>query len=209
MARQPDGTPFDETSDPNPDRSTQSALDAERIVGEGSDEHGFESAILRCRLFYAHDAINTRQFGDGLLAGRMPIIGSGLLGRRNAPMSWLHIDDAGSAYAAAIEGNATGIFHIIDNEPVPLAVYLRALAERLDTSSPRRVPAWLARLFVSEHIVRLLSCPMPTTNKRFQSAFDWSPQYPTYREGLDQIVERWRQTSTIRETEDRYEWTDE
>jgi hypothetical protein len=40
---------------------------------------------------------------------------------------------------------------------------------------------------------------MPTSNDRFREAFDWAPEYPTYREGLDQVVERWRADGVIRE----------
>ena len=30
-----------------------------------------------------------------------------------------------------------------------------------------------------------------TSNRRFKRDFDWQPRYPTYREGLDQIVQAW------------------
>jgi hypothetical protein len=34
---------------------------------------------------------------------------------------------------------------------------------------------------------------MPTSNDRLREAFDWEPRYPTYREGLDAVVETWRE----------------
>ena len=71
---------------------------------------------------------------------------------------------------------------------------------------PRRVPAWLARFFVGEEIVRLISHSMPTTNARFRDAFDWSPRYPTYRDGLDQVLETWRESGTIREHAGGFAW---
>jgi nucleoside-diphosphate-sugar epimerase len=198
LARQPDGQPFDESAEPNPDRSTRSALDAERIVAEGADEYGFEPVVLRGGFFYAPDATNTRQFGERLLAGRLPVLGRGLLGRRDATLSFVHVDDIGRAFAAAVEGEATGTFHVVDDEPVTYADFVRTLADRLGAPSPRRVPAWLARLFVGDNLVRLLTCPMPTSNDRFRAAFDWTPRYPTYREGVDEVVERWRETGVIR-----------
>lgn len=209
VARQPDGSPFDETAEPHPDRSTQSALDAERTVETGSEDHGFDPVVLRGGSFYAADAAHTRQFGERLLERDLPVIGRGLLGRRDATLSFLHADDASRAYAAAVEGEASGCFHVVDDEPVTYARFLRAFADRLDAPPPRRVPAWLARLFVGKEVVDLLSRPMPTSNDRFADAFDWAPQYPTYRDGLDQVVETWRETGTLREAADGYEWVGE
>ena len=209
VARQPDGSPFDETAAPNPDRTTRSALDAESIVAEASERHGFDPVVLRCGLFHAADATNTRQIGEGVLAGRMPIVGGGVFGRNDATLSWLHVNDAARAFTTAIDGGAGGTYHVVDDEPVALSTYLATFADRLGASSPRRVPAWFARLFVGKHVARLLSQPMPTTNDRFRSAFDWRPRYPTYREALDRIVDTWRADGTLRETERGYEWMGE
>jgi len=207
LARRPDGSRFDEAASPNPDRSTRSALDAERIVADGADEHGFDPVVLRGGFFYAPDAAHTRQFGERLLAGRLPIVGGGLLGRRDATLSFVHVDDVARGFADAAEGDATGTFHVVDDEPVAYATFLRALADRLGAPPPRRVPAWLARLFAGEYVLRLLVCPMPTTNERLREAFDWSPGYPTVDEGVEQVVERWHETGAVRETEGGREWT--
>ena len=206
VARQPDGNPFDETAEPHPDRSTKSALDAERIVEAGRAHHGFEPVVLRGGYFYAPDSVHSRQFGKRLLERDMPIIGSGLLGRRDARLSLLHVDDAATAFATAVEGEENGLYHVVDEEPVTYATFLRAFADRLDAPRPRRVPAWLARFFVGEEIVRLISHSMPTTNARFRDAFDWSPRYPTYRDGLDQVLETWRESGTIREHAGGFAW---
>jgi nucleoside-diphosphate-sugar epimerase len=208
VARQPDGTRFDETAPPNPDRSTRSALDAERLVRDGADEHGFEPVVLRGGWFYAPDTAHTRQLGERLLAARMPIIGRGLLGRRDATLSFVHVDDAGRAFADAVEGTATGTFHVVDDEPTTYAGFLRAFADRLEAPSPRRLPAWLARLFADNDLIRLLTCPMPTTNERLREAFDWTPQYPTIDEGLDQVVARWRDCGLLRDSGEGYAWTE-
>lgn len=199
VARRDDGEPFDERAPPNPDRSTQSALDAERIVTEGADEHGFDPVVLRGGWFYGPDAAHTQMIGEQLLAGRLPVLGGGLLGRRDAELSFLHVDDAGRAFAAAVEGDATGTFHVVDDDPTTYATFLREFAERLGAPSPRRVPAWLMRPFVGTSLRRMLTSPMPTSNERFRAAFEWTPEYPTVSAGLDQVVERWQETGTVLE----------
>lgn len=207
VARQPDGSRFDEGSPPNPDRTAESALDGERIAAAAGDEHDFDVVTLRGGWFYSHDSAHTRQMGEGLLAGRMPVVGGGLLGRRDAELSTLHVDDAATAFAAAGEGDATGVYHVVDDEPVAFAAFLRRLADELDAPEPRRVPGWLARLAVGKDSVRLLTNPMPTSNERFRAAFDWEPSFPTYCDGLAQVVERWRDAGDLRATGEGYEWT--
>jgi 2-alkyl-3-oxoalkanoate reductase len=199
LARRPDGAPFDEDAPPNPDRSTRSALDAERIVRRGGDEHGFEVGILRCGWFYAPDSAHTRQMGSGLLDGRFPILGGGPLGRRDATLSILHVEDAARAFAAATESDATGLWHVTDDEPVVLATLVRAFADRLNAPEPRRIPGWLARPLVGKASVRLLTSSAPTSNERFRETFDWEPRYPSYREGLADVVETWREEGTLAE----------
>lgn len=192
VARQPDGSAFDEESPTHPTPTTASSVDAERIARESGAEHGFDVAVLWCGWFYAADSAHTRDFGRRLQRRRLPIVGRGVLGRRDARLSFLHVDDAASAYAAAVEGDATGTFHVVDDEPTEYATFVREMAERLGAPDPIGIPAWLARLFVEDDVVRLLANPIPTSNGRFREAFDWAPAYPTVREGLDAVVSRWR-----------------
>ncbi|WP_458184937.1 NAD-dependent epimerase/dehydratase family protein [Haladaptatus sp. NG-WS-4] len=202
LARQPDGSPFDEDATPNPDRTTRSALDAERIVRRGGDEHGFEVGILRCGWFYAPDSSHTRQMGSGLLDGTFPILGGGLLGRRDATLSILHVEDAARAFATAVDSDATGLWHVTDDESVTFATFLRTFADHLGASTPRRIPGWLVRPVVGTASVRLLTQSAPTSNERFRATFDWEPRYPTYRDGLADVVETWRDDGTLVEMGD-------
>ncbi len=206
VARQPDGSEFDEESPPNPDRTTQSALEAERLLKRAGEDYDIEPVVLRCGNFYAPDAAHTRMYGDRLLARRLPVIGRGLLGRTDATLSFVHADDAGQAFAAGAEGEATGVFHVVDDKPVTWAHFLKTLASELEAPTPRRIPAWLARLPIDKHLVNLLVCPMPTNNTRFRDAFEWRPTYPTIHDGLPQIVSQWYQAGVIRKTGDGYEW---
>lgn len=206
LARQPDGNPFDEDADPHPDRSTRSALEAERILQRAADEYGFAPVVLRGGYFYAPDTAHTHLFGERLLDGDLPIIGRGLLGRRDAALSFVHVDDVGRAFADAIGGDAMGTFHVVDDAPTTYASFMRSFADRLDAPEPSRLPAWLARFFIDENLVRLLTRSMPTSNDRFRATFGWEPVYPTVDEGLEQVVEAWEADGTIESTEGGYEW---
>ncbi len=206
VARQPDGSSFDEDAPPHPDRVTRSALEAERIVRRGGEKGGFEVGILRCGWFYSADSAHIQWMGKGLLDGKFPILGGGLLGRKDATLSVLHVEDAARAFAAAAESNATGLWHVTDDEPVTVAAFLTAFAERLDAPAPRRIPGWVARPLVGKNSVELLTSSMPTNNERFRETFDWQPQYGSYRDGLSEVVQQWEEDDKFVRTPQGGSW---
>ena len=191
LARQPDGSAYDEGATPHPDRSTYSALDGERLAEAAGARHGFEVSILRCGLFYSHDSGQWREIASRLRDGRMPILGTGPLGRGDARLSLLHPDDAARAFVAAAEAETHGRWHVVGDEPATMAAVLRRLASLLDAPEPRRIPGWLARPLLGRVVVDLFTSPMATSNERFRAATGWEPELPTYREGLARVVARW------------------
>ncbi|WP_226023297.1 NAD-dependent epimerase/dehydratase family protein [Halomicrobium salinisoli] len=199
VARQPDGSCFDETAERYPDRATRSAAEVEDFLADAAADHGFDPLILRTGFFYGPDDHTTRSFAENLRSGDLPIVGGGILGRKDAELSMLHVDDAGCAVAAAVDAGVTGLYHVVDDEPVTVADYLRTFAYLLDAPEPSRVPWWLARPFAGKDAVRFMTSPMPTSSEKFRADVGWEPDYPTYREGLEQVVEAWRADGTLAE----------
>jgi nucleoside-diphosphate-sugar epimerase len=187
VARPKDGSPFDEDSPMVPSATIQSAIDAEAIAREAESAEGFTVGILRSGFFYDSESGHTQMIAEGLRKRQLPIIGSG-----NAEWAMIHTDDAASAYVAAAEHPKSGVWHIVDNELVPVGTFLKEFAARLGAPAPRRVPVWLAKWLAGEQAVEYLTKANRTTNARFRLDFDWTPRYPTYREGLDQIVAAWK-----------------
>lgn len=206
VARQPDGSAFDESAERNPDRATQSAADVESYLRTEAERHAWEPAILRNGFYYAPDAGHTRFWGEQLLSGDLPIVGGGLLGRSDAAMSLVHVDDSARAFATAIDEGVTGLYHIVDEEPVTGADLFTDFADRLGAEEPSRIPGWLARFFVGKVNAKGFTSPFPTTNERFKQETGWEPAYPTYRDGLQQVVETWVNEGTLTETTDGYAW---
>lgn len=189
VARQPDGSQFDETAPRNTDRTTESAADAEKIATKAADVGSFDATILRCGWFYAADSEQTETIAENLESGDMPIVGGGLLGRKDATVSPIHIDDAASAFVAATEHGLEGTYHVVDDEPVTVADFLRTFADHLDAGEPSRIPGWLARLFIGKDNVRFFTNSMPTSNEAFREATDWEPEYSTCEEGLAAVAD--------------------
>lgn len=209
VARQPDGSFFDESAEPNPGRATQSAADVEAYLQKLETREPWDALILRNGFYYAPDAGHTRFWGEQILAGDMPIVGGGLFGRRDAEMSLIHVDDSARAFADAIDERLAGLYHVVDEEPVTGADLFTEFADRLAADDPSRIPAWLARFFVGSVNAKGFTSPFPTTNEQFKRATGWEPQYPTYREGLGQILDTWKNDGTVVETADGYAWNGE
>lgn len=186
VANPKDGSAFDEDSPVLENSLVQSAVDAESIAREAGSSEGFLTMVLRGGAFYDCDSAHTRMLAEGTRKRAMPIIGRG-----EAVWSIIHTDDAASAYVAAAEKPRDGVWHIVDDEPVSVRVLLEAIAERLGAPRPRRVPKWLARWVAGERAVAYFTRSTRTTNARFRHDFSWTPRYPTYREGLEQIVNAW------------------
>ncbi|HKQ53035.1 MAG TPA: NAD-dependent epimerase/dehydratase family protein [Pyrinomonadaceae bacterium] len=187
LARPADGSFFDESTEPRPDAVTQSALDAEKIAAAAVERHGFKAAVLRCGLFYGPAAAHTRMMGRMLLKRRLPVVGKG-----TALLSCLHTEDAAGAFVAAAEGARSGLWHVVDDEAVAVKELLAGFAERLNAPAPRRVPVWLARLVAGRTSVEFFTSSTHTSNAKFRADFNWSPRFPGYREGLDQVVSAWK-----------------
>ena len=187
VARPSDGSSFDEDSPANPAPLTLSALDGEMIAHEAGQRSGFAVSVLRCGWFYGADAAHSRLLGEGLARRRVPIVSRG-----DAILACLHLDDAASAFVAAAEKNRSGIWHVVDDQPVTSAEFLTGFAKRLGALPPRRVPVWLARLVAGQNAVDFFISSTRTSNTRFRHEFGWSPRFRSFKEGLDQIAANWK-----------------
>jgi nucleoside-diphosphate-sugar epimerase len=187
VARPKNDSPFNEDSPVVPEPAIQSAIDAEVIAREAESAEGFTVSILRAGFFYDCESGHTRMLAGALRKRQMPIIGGG-----EAAWAMIHTDDAASAYEIAAEKPRSGVWHIVDNELVEVRTFLQEFAARLGAPAPRRVPVWLAKWLAGEQAVEYFTRSTRTTNARFRRDFGWAPRYPTFREGLDEIVAAWR-----------------
>lgn len=187
LARPVDGSSFDEETPANPDNITRSMLEGEQIARGASEKFGFKLSVLRCGLFYSSDASHTRLFGDYLLRRRLPVIGKG-----DAVWSLLHLDDAAEAFVTVAEAGRAGLWNVVDDKPVAVTDFLRYFARSLNAPPPRSIPAWLARIIAGKYAVSLFTQSVRTSNSLFRNELGWVPRFPSYKEGLDEVVEMWK-----------------
>jgi 2-alkyl-3-oxoalkanoate reductase len=195
VARTKNDAPFDEDSPLVSEPAIQSAIDAEAIAREAESAEGFTVSILRGGYFYDSESAHSRMIASALRKRQMPIIGSG-----ETVWAMIHSDDAASAYVLAAENPKRGVWHIVDNELVEVRNFLKEFAARLGAPAPRRVPVWLAKWLAGDQAVEYFTRSTRTTNAHFRRDFGWTPRYPTYREGLDQILAAWNAEAAHQKT---------
>lgn len=168
--------------DPNPPARLRTTLDAIRrlettVVG-ARDVAG---TILRYGGFYGPHTHLGRggSMTEQVRRRRVPVIGDG-----GGVWSFCHIADVASATVKAVESDATGVFNVVDDDPAPVATWLPFLAKTMGAPPPRRLPMWIARLILPEHLRAIMTEARGGSSELFRRTFDWTPKYPSWRQGF-------------------------
>ena len=168
--------------DDDPPASARQAMAAishlEAVVSGAQD---IEGVVLRYGGFYGP---GTSLAKDGIHAEvvrkrRFPIVGDG-----TGVWSFLHIDDAASATAIAVERGAAGIYNIVDDDPAPVPEWLPVLAQALGAPPPRHVPVWLGKLLAGSLAVSMMTEMRGSSNAKAKLELGWQPRYRSWRDGF-------------------------
>jgi nucleoside-diphosphate-sugar epimerase len=160
--------------DDDPPRAVRATLEGIRHVEAAV--LGAGGVALRYGAFYGAPIDPLR---DAIRERKVPIVGGG-----GGVWSFVHVDDAASATVLALERRATGVFNVTDDDPAPVREVLPALAEALGAPSPRKVPAWLARLLAGELGVVMMTQLRGASNAKAKRELGWTLRYPSWRQGF-------------------------
>lgn len=172
---------IDETSSVRPAKYNRETLDAERSAEEFT-RGGGAGIALRFAYFYGPDSNFVR---DTIRYARKGWAAT--FGRGDGYISSVSHDDAADAVVAILKAKAeAGVYNVADDEPLRRRAYFDGIAEALGVPSPRLLPAWLAHLAgsVGETIAR----SQRISNRKLRESCDWSPRYPSVREGYRALV---------------------
>ncbi len=167
----------DDPFDAHPAKKQTKSLAAIRYLERTVLESSATGIVLRFGNFYGPGASEEMV---GLVRKRMlPILGSGA-----GIWSWLHVDDAAAATAAALERGSHGVYNIVDDEPAPVSEWLPYLAAAVGAKPPLRMPAWLGRLLVGEVAVQWMTEGRGASNAKAKRELGWQLRWPTWRQGF-------------------------
>jgi nucleoside-diphosphate-sugar epimerase len=160
-------------------RSTHALRDLEAAT---TGTAGLRGVALRYGFFYGPGTSFDPAGGptaEMVRKRRYPIVGSG-----GGVFSFVHVDDAARAAVLAVEGDASGVFNVADDEPAPLRDWLPVYAEAIGAKPPRRVPAFIARLAAGNQMAELATESRGVSNEKAKRELAWEPRYPTWRTGF-------------------------
>ena len=157
-------------------RSTLEAQgQAQRFTASGGT-----GVLLRFALFYGPDSHHTL---DAVRLARRRLAAT--FGSRDAYLSSISTDDAATAVVAAL-GAASGVYNVVDDEPLTRKDHFDALARALGVRAPRFAPAVARKVGGSK--TEMLARSQRVSNERFKKETGWAPRYPSAREGWPAVV---------------------
>jgi nucleoside-diphosphate-sugar epimerase len=110
---------------------------------------------------------------------QFPVVGDG-----GGILSWIHLDDAATATALAVEHDGPAIYNVVDDDPAPVREWLPVLAEALGAKPPRHIPVWLARMIAGEAAVLFGTDARGASNAKAKRELGWTLRYPSWRQGF-------------------------
>jgi nucleoside-diphosphate-sugar epimerase len=170
--------------DPEPQAQFRSALEAiRRLEDTVTGAADVEGLILRYGAFYGPGtSIGLDPEGEVVRTVRkrgFPVVSGGA-----GVWSFVQVEDAAAATAAAVTSGAPGLYNVVDDDPAPVAEWLPALAEAVGAKRPWRAPRWLGRLLAGGGAVTLMTEVRGAANAKAKREFAWQLKYPSWREGF-------------------------
>jgi nucleoside-diphosphate-sugar epimerase len=159
----------------------RSKQEGERLLRESS----LEDVVIRPSHVYGPGGWFVEEIVDRIRApGRFAVVGSG----RN----WwdvVRVEDVARACVDAAERAPAGsTYHVVDDEPIRYYDFVALTADALGKGSPRRIPAWLARLAAGADPVRAATRSAKSSNARIKSELGWTPRFAGAADGVPDAI---------------------
>ncbi len=174
------------TTPVQPAATLHSTLDAEVAVARfaGNERRGIS---LRLGALYGPESPATWEFLSYARRGIAAFPGS-----RDAYLPLIWVQDATSAIVAALTQTVpSGIYDIVDDEPLRRADLFDAVAQAVGRKHLRPLPDLLMRILLGTKYDDMHRS-LRISNRRFKAVSNWNPMVPNARLGWTRVVEESR-----------------
>jgi nucleoside-diphosphate-sugar epimerase len=142
---------------------------------------GGRGVVLRFGGFYGPTSGQTQLLMRGARRGVSLDVGD-----HDAYFPLIAVADAGAAVVAAVEEAPSGVYNVVDDEPMTrrqmVTVWSDVMGRRV-----RPLPPATAK--VAGPAATFTRQSMRASNRRFRAVTHWQPRYPSIREGLPPVVD--------------------
>ncbi len=178
---------IDEDIPPTPGVIGSYHLAGEKLVEE-AHRQGLPAFALRPALPYGPSGTFANFFLAQAVKGKFKYIGSG----ENFQPT-VFIEDLAEAYALAVERPPAGkVITIVDDEPLRMREVATILLDEFGGGKAKGMPVWVAALFMGRPIVETIAGSYRVRNMRAKGLLGWKPRYPTFREGIKEVVSEYK-----------------
>jgi nucleoside-diphosphate-sugar epimerase len=171
----------DSDTPPAPSPTLLSSLKAEAEVGRFT-KSGNRGIVLRMGGFYGSTAGSTRNMLRMARRGIAMIVGPA---KAYQPLIW--VDDAALAVVDGLARAPSGIYDVVDDEPLQRRELASVLAQTVGRKWLFRPPTLLFRLLAGKNAM-FLTRSQRVSNRRFKAATGWYPMVPDARVGLNLLT---------------------
>ena len=156
--------------------ATESTVVAEAAAASVTTAGG-TGIVLRFAMFMAPDSAHMRSIFDAAKRGLFALVGE-----PDGYVSFIHMDDAATSVAAALEAPA-GTYNVAEPDPVPRANHREMLAEVVGKRRLRAVPTVVER--AGGAAIASLGRSQRISSQRLQGVSPWAPTI--------HCVDRWKE----------------
>lgn len=104
----------------------------------------------------------------------------------------VHPEDVGTAFRAILELGAPGhLYLVVDDAPVPVREFASFVAESLGVPPPSSITEAEAAKIMAPELVAAMTASQGASNAKLK-ALRWRPRFPTYREGVPDVLRSMR-----------------
>ncbi|MGH2534381.1 MAG: NAD-dependent epimerase/dehydratase family protein [Thermomicrobiales bacterium] len=165
------------TTEPASDAALASTRVAEAEVARFAAAGG-RGVSLRMGNFYGPTSSHTQ---EALAYARQGM--AGVIGPDDAYQAMIWVDDAASAIVAAMERAPSGVYDVVDDEPLTKRELVAAIAAGIGDAPLQRIPASAVRAAIGPDMFEIMSRGQRVSNQRFKEVTGWAPSVPNAREG--------------------------
>lgn len=144
------------------------------------------ACVLRFGFLYGADSPELGVIRAALKLGRPMRTGS-----NDTHANWVYAVDAATAVVLAMLRRPAGaVLNIVDDQPASPAEFLRHFAQSQGFSLSGGLPFLRGRLSKSQ--LAIMNLDSHVDNAAAQEQLGWSPRFPSYRQGIDDLLLTWR-----------------
>lgn len=177
---------------PNEDPIFISAIEVEKQIIDSSVPH----CLLRMGFLYGPQSEDLKKYETSFKLHRPYYAGP-----EDNLVNFLHYEDAAKALVLVVEQQPVGeIFNVVDGTPTTFANFIDTYALKLGYSQPAHIPLFtapVAKVIIKKPQMEILDLSTTVNSDRAREQLDWSPQYSSYTEGLEQTLAVWQQQEII------------